>query len=429
MMRLNPAYLKSYTPEAIDNMEWESLESAMALWSPHFHVAIVSVLPAERQLCARVLEPLPPAVWPECFAKIAARIAAAFFRFADGVAAAGREPQRLFKLLDMLDAVDRERDRLDDLFSGESAALAAIRERAREVKHALARAAAAVFFEFGLRIETHYVSSADDAGHVPKIVRYAVNYLKCLASDDYRALMDAALRAERERGGGKYEDEDEDGSDRAQPLAEAASNVLEALRRHVEAARRACADTVASHVTAMNAYWYIYMRARGSELARLVGEDAMRRRYKAAAEEAAWEYQDVAWMPLVRLVAGGSSGAPRTWAPDDARGKAAAFADMLEDRVRRHGAEYKIPDGDLRGQIKTAAAKAVRGAYAGFLKANGKALASGRRGMLPLDVVEGMVGRVFDEMGDGVAGSVVRARSSRRRQESRDSGNLESFGV
>ena len=69
-MRLNPAYLKSYTPEAIDDMEWESLESAMALWSPHFHVAIASVLAAERRLCARVLEPLPPAVWPECFAKI-----------------------------------------------------------------------------------------------------------------------------------------------------------------------------------------------------------------------------------------------------------------------------------------------------------------------------------------------------------------------
>ena len=429
-MRLNPAYLKSYTPEAIDDMEWESLESAMALWSPHFHVAIASVLAAERRLCARVLEPLPPAVWPECFAKIATRIVAAFFRFADGVAAAAREPQRLFKLLDMLDAVVRERERLDELFSSESATLVAIRERTREVERALARAAAGVFFEFGLRIETHYVAGAGaGAGHVPKIVRYAVNYLKCLASDDYRALMDTALRAERERGGGGEDEDRSEGVGGRAPLAEAASNVLEALHRHVEAARPVCADTVASHVMAMNAYWYIYMRARGSELAKLVGEDTMRRRYKAAAEEAAWEYQDAAWTPLVRVVCGGSSGAPKTWPAADARGKAAAFADMLEDRVRRHGAEYKIPDGDLRGQIKTAAAKAVRGAYAGFLKANDKALAGGRREMLPLDVIERMVGRVFDEMGDGVAGSVGRARSSRSRRESRDSGNLEGFGV
>ncbi|KAK3122170.1 hypothetical protein QOZ80_8BG0666010 [Eleusine coracana subsp. coracana] len=396
MMRLNPAYLKSYTPEAIDGMEWESLESAMALWVPHFHVAVGSVLPAERALCARVLGQnhplLPPAVWPECFAKIAARIAAAFFRFADGAAAASREPQRLFKLLDMLDA-------------------------------------------FGLRVETHHhhvhVSDAD-AGHVPKIVRYAVNYLKCLASDDYRALMDAALLAERDPElHDLHEEKDEDKvNGRSSPLAEAAASVMEALRRHVETARRACGDAVAAHVTAMNAYWYMYMRARGSELAKLVGEDAMRRRYKAAAEEAAWEYQDAAWAPLARLVSGGSSGGSRTWPPEEARERAAAFAEMLEDRARRHGKEYKIPDGDLRAQIKVAAAKAVRGAYAGFVKANERALAGGRREVLPVDVVEGMVGRVFDEMGDCVAGSVGRARSrnnSRSRRESRDSTNLEGF--
>ena len=73
-------------------MEWESLELAMALWSPHFHMAIASVLVAERRLYARVLEPLPRSVWPECFAKIAARNIAAFFRFADSVAIVTREP-------------------------------------------------------------------------------------------------------------------------------------------------------------------------------------------------------------------------------------------------------------------------------------------------------------------------------------------------
>ncbi|KQJ99003.1 exocyst complex component EXO70A1 [Brachypodium distachyon] len=417
MMRLDPAYLKAYTAEAIDAMEWEALESAMALWSPHFHVAVASVLSAERRLCERVMGGgggdgviIPPAVWPECFAKIAARIAAAFFRFADGVAAAAREPQRLFKLLDMADAVAREGGRLDGLFSSEpetTATLAAIRERASEVGTALARAAAAVFYEFGLRVETHNAVSVSGSGaDVPKIVRYAVNYLKCLASDDYRALMDAALRA----GAG---DEDRPA------LAEAAASVLEALHRHVEAARRALMaeeDPVAGHVMAMNAYWYIYMRARGTDLARLVGEDAMKRRYKSSAEEAAWEYQDAAWTPLVRILTGGSS---------EAREKAAAFAAGLEERARRHGKQYKIPDADLRAQIRVAVTKAVRGAYAGFVKANEKVEV-----LLAVDVIERKVGKVFDEMGDGGVGlGVGRARSGggRGRRESRGSGNLEGF--
>ena len=102
MMWLNQAYLKSYTPEEIDTMEWESMESAMALWSPHFHRAIASMLTAERQLYARVLVPLPQLVWPECFTKIAARNIMVFFCFVDGMAIAAREPQSLFKQLDML---------------------------------------------------------------------------------------------------------------------------------------------------------------------------------------------------------------------------------------------------------------------------------------------------------------------------------------
>jgi len=53
------------------------------------------------------------------------------------VAAAVREPQRLFNLLDMLDAVVREQERLDELFSSESATLVAIREHTCEVERAL----------------------------------------------------------------------------------------------------------------------------------------------------------------------------------------------------------------------------------------------------------------------------------------------------
>jgi exocyst complex component 7 len=146
----------------------------------------------------------------------------------------------------------------------------------------------------------------------------------------------------------------------------------------------------------MNAYWYIYMRARGSELAKLIGEDAMRRRRRR------------------RRGSTRTRRGPHSWASSVARQKAAEFADVLEELVRRHGAEYKIPDSDLREQIKAAAARAVRGAYAGFLKANGRALAGARREVLPVDVVEGMVGRVFDEMVDGVAGSVGRARTGNR---------------
>ena len=57
------------------------------------------------------------------------------------------------------------------------------RERTREVERALARAAASVFYEFGLRVETHYIAGAGAA--CAQNHQYTLNYLKCLAFDDY----------------------------------------------------------------------------------------------------------------------------------------------------------------------------------------------------------------------------------------------------
>jgi hypothetical protein len=64
-----------------------------------------------------------------------------------------------------------------------------------------------VFYEF--RLQARRRGGAQDRlvrQEVPKIVRYAMNYLKSLASDNYRGLVETALRAERERGRDKNND-------------------------------------------------------------------------------------------------------------------------------------------------------------------------------------------------------------------------------
>ena len=110
LMKLNPDYLKTYTPEGIDEMEWETLESAITLWTQHFQVAVRKVLKSEKSLCQRVLGTIMDGlVWPECFVKISDKIMAVFFRFGEGVARSSKEPQKLFKLLDMFESLERLR--------------------------------------------------------------------------------------------------------------------------------------------------------------------------------------------------------------------------------------------------------------------------------------------------------------------------------
>ena len=176
LMKLNPDYLRTYTPEGIDEMEWETLEAAITLWIQHLQVAVKKVLLSEKTLCQRVLGSIMDGlVWPECFVKISDKIMAVFFRFGEGVARSSKEPQKLFKLLDMFESLERLKPQILETFEGEAGV--DICTRFRELEKLIIDASSKVFWEFGLQIE----GNADghpppQDGSVPKLVRYATLY-------------------------------------------------------------------------------------------------------------------------------------------------------------------------------------------------------------------------------------------------------------
>ena len=116
---------------------------------------------------------------------------------------------------------------------------------------------------------------------MPKIVRYAVNYLKCLASDDYSTLMDTKLRVDLERG------------DRT-PLARSPRWRRACWRRYTGMSRQhaGCAGHggIARHAHERLLVHLHACPGLGASEAGVRGVDTMWRRYKAAAEEAAWEH-------------------------------------------------------------------------------------------------------------------------------------------
>lgn len=189
-MRLNPDYLKRYTPEEIDEMQWEDLETSISLWMQHLELAVKAVLVSEKRLCRGVLGGLMGgAIWPECFIKIADKIMAVFFRFGEGVARSDKAPQKLFKLLDMFDSLEALKPEFEEVFEGEAGA--DICARFRELEKLLVHASTRVFWELGLQIEGSQDGLPPPVdGSVPKLVRYAVNYLKNLAVDSYSSPME-----------------------------------------------------------------------------------------------------------------------------------------------------------------------------------------------------------------------------------------------
>lgn len=387
-MQLNPDYLKTYTPEQIDEMEWESLETAITLWIKHFELAVKTVIVSEKRLSIQVLGGIMDGViWRECFVKIADKLMAVFFRFGEGVARSSKEPQKLFKLLDMFDSLEKLKIQFTEIFEGEAGA--DICTRFRELEKLLVHASSGVFWEFGLQIE----GNADGLpppkdGSVPKLVRYAINYLKYLATETYSVSMAKVLRTEQIWKAGILSKPET----HENLLQEAISNVMEALQRNIESKRSYYKDRVMPHVFSMNTYWYIYMRTRNTELGKLIGEQDMKEKYKVVAEESAYMYQMQAWGPLVGLL-------DMEEEANDAgvaviRGKMEAFLKGFDEISLRHRGLYNIPDVDLREQIREATVKFLIPAYTEFLNSN-STLVQAKSYVSP-ESIEGLLGQIFD---------------------------------
>lgn len=194
--------------------------------------------------------------------------------------------------------------------------------------------------------------------------RYAVNYLKYLASDNYSLAMAKVLRTEQIWKAGFLSRPESDEN----LLKDAVTNIMEAIQRNIEAKKSRYRDKVLPHIFTMNTYWYIYMRTRNSELGEILGEKWLKKKYKTLAEESAYLYQKQAWAPLVRFLEKEEVNPQnRDAVVAMVRGNLDAFMKGIDDNLQRHRSCYIIADADLRQQIKEAIVKLIVPAYASFL--------------------------------------------------------------
>ncbi|OMO64479.1 Exocyst complex protein Exo70 [Corchorus capsularis] len=415
LMRLNPDYLRTYTAEEIDEVAWESLETAISLWIQHFELAVKTVFVSEKKLCNQVLGGLSEElVWLECFVKIADKIMAVFFRFGEGVARSNKEPQKLFKLLDMFDSLEKMKLEFADIFEGESGADICI--RFRELEKLLVHASSKVFWEFGLQIEgTSDGFPPPQDGSVPKLVRYAVNYLKYLTSETYSVPMAKVFRTQQVWKAGILSKPESDEN----LLKDAIMNIMEALQRNIESKSSRYKDKILPHVFVMNTYWYIYMRSRNTELGMLLGEQYIKEKYKSVAEESAYMYQWQAWGPLVRLLDQKEdlqeediNDSSRRNNGAFARGKMEAFFNCFDEISLRHREVYTIPDADLRAQLREATVKLVVPVYTEFLNTYSSLFPV--KSYVSPESLQKLIGQVFNGT-DRTGNTRVKSRDSKDR--------------
>ncbi|URE49568.1 exocyst complex [Musa troglodytarum] len=167
------------TQSQIHKFEWEALESKIRDWLAAAPVAFRALFTGERLLCDRVFAG-SDSIRESCFADVTRDAAARFLAFPELVARLKRSPEKLFRILDLHNAVAELWPDIESMFRFESTA--AIRKQAVNSLLRLTEVARSSLAEFEAAIQRDASRSLITVGDVHPLTRYVMNYLVFLAN-------------------------------------------------------------------------------------------------------------------------------------------------------------------------------------------------------------------------------------------------------
>ncbi|GJN13707.1 hypothetical protein PR202_gb00442 [Eleusine coracana subsp. coracana] len=182
--------------EEVARMTWEALEPAIASWTRAFRHAANVGLSTEHDLCARVFagrHPASAAAGRAVFADLARCVTLHLLSFTDAVSRTARATEKLFKVLDMYEAV-RDAAPIVDAFilSDSCPALNELKSEVAAVRARLCDSAAAIFRELESSIRADAGKQPVPGGAVHPLTRYVMNYVKFACA--YNATLEQVFR-------------------------------------------------------------------------------------------------------------------------------------------------------------------------------------------------------------------------------------------
>lgn len=320
--------------------------------------------------------------------------------FGEAIAISRRQPEKLFKVLDMYDTLRELIPELEVIFSGTSGT--SVRTEAHSVLAHLAEAARGTFTEFESAIQRDSARVPVMGGSVHPLTRYVMNYIK-LACDYTDTL--------------KLVYEDESHSHEDSPLSTQISRLAQVLHTNLEGKAKMYRDPALTFLFLMNNIHYVVQKVKGSELRALLGDTWVRKQAGLVRQSAA-SYQRAAWGKVLSLFrdeglhnhskSGLSSGGVSRQALKD------RFKNFntIFDEVHRVQSQWVVLDPGLRDELRIFIADKVLPAYRAFLGRYGQHIETGRH---PDKYIKYTVEDLEVAIGDFFTGSSGSMSSSRRK--------------
>ncbi|PON77318.1 Exocyst complex protein [Parasponia andersonii] len=355
--------------EEVQKIGWKSLDEKMKKWIQAVKIGVRVLLTGERRLCDQIFSGAEETK-DICFNETAKGCVMQLLNFGEAVAIGKRSPEKLFRILDMYDALadvlpDLEAMVTDEFGVGE----------ARGVLAALGDAARGTFSEFENAVQSEASRKPMLSGEIHPLARYVMNYVRLLV--DYSETLNSLLATgdddRLKNGDGDNGLELENMS----PIARRLLLLITTLESNLDEKSRLYEDGAMRYIFLMNNILYIVQKVKDSELGKLLGDHWVRKR-RGQVRQYATSYLRASWSKTLSClkdegIGGSSNSASKVALKERFKNFNACFEDIYRIQTA-----WKVPDAQLREELRISISEKVIPAYRSFMGRFGSQLEGGR---------------------------------------------------
>ncbi|KAH6799220.1 exocyst subunit exo70 family protein F1 [Perilla frutescens var. frutescens] len=360
--------------EEVQKIEWRSLDDKMKKWIQAVKVVVRGLLSSEKYLCEQIFAG-SDLIREVCFLETSKGCVMQLLNFGEAVAIGRRSVEKLFRILDMYDALAQVLSDLQELFMDEDAGDMVCKE-AQGVLDGLGEAAIGTFVEFENAVQGEASKKPIQNGEIHPLARYVMNYAKLLV--DYSGTLNLLLddldveSVQSDRG-----NTDNSDLESMSPIGRRLSALIISLESNIEEKSKVYEDVAMQYIFLMNNILYIVQKVKDSDLRNLLGDNSIKKR-RGLIRQYATQYLRASWSKVLSClkdegIGGSSSNASKVALKERFKNFNACF-----EEIYRVQTAWKVPDPQLREELRISISEKVIPAYRSFLGRFGSHLESGR---------------------------------------------------
>ncbi|KAJ1270602.1 hypothetical protein BS78_06G065100 [Paspalum vaginatum] len=403
--------------DEVQRAEWKHLNDKMKKWVHGVKTVVRSLLTGERRLCDQVLA-ASDELRDDCFVESTKGCIMQIRNFGDAVAVCARSPEKLSRILDMYEALAEVIPELKELFFGSFGD--DVIQDLEKVLERLGDAVKGTLLEFGKVLQQESSRRPMMAGEIHPMTRYVMNYLRLLVvySDTLDTLLDDNGARDVDHNA-LHNGTDEDGEylKSLTPFGRRLVKLISYLEANLDAKSYLYEDGALQCIFSMNNTLYIVQKVKDSELGRILGDHWIRRR-RGKIRQNSKNYLRASWTKVLSYLKDDGHGSSGSGSFGSSGNSSSRIKEKIKnfnmafDEIYRSQTAWKVPDPQLREELKISISENVIPAYRAFTGRYGSLVDSGRNSGKYIKYTPDDLENHLSDLFEGSLGS---ANHSRRR--------------